>query len=199
MATVTDLEIDDLESEEREARIVEPTESYEIVNDLFVEEPPLGAHEYWIASRLVRGMILFDGPGVLGSVLEETLFILENNPRLRRRPDIAFVSSDRWPVDRPAPHEAAWDVVPDLAIEIISPSDHSDDIMRKLEEYFRVGVRLVWVIYPDFRKVYAYNSPASVRILQDSDELSGDPVLSGFRFPLSGLFEPKTDGHAPTS
>ena len=74
---------------------------------------------------------------------------------------MAFVSRERWPADSPADREAAWDVIPDLAVEITSPTDLIDDLMDKIDEYF-AGVRLVWVIYPKQRKVYAYQSPTSV-------------------------------------
>jgi Uma2 family endonuclease len=112
MATVTDLEI------EVKSPIHEPAEQYEVVDGRIVEEPPLGAHETRMAARLVRGIVLFDAPGLLGEVVEETLFVIGRSPRLRRRPDIAFVSSERWPADRTVPRENAWDVIPDIAVEI---------------------------------------------------------------------------------
>jgi Uma2 family endonuclease len=71
--------------------------------------------------------------------------------------------------------------------------------MDKLEEYFAAGVRLVWVVYPDQSKLYAYDSPTSVKILQATDDLIGDPVLPGFRFPLSKLFPTPKDGPSPTA
>ena len=85
-------------------------------------------------------------------------------------------------------------VVPDLAIEIVSPSNSAEEIMIRLDEYFRAGTRLVWVVYPGTSKVYAYDSPTAVRILQAGDDLDGGAVLPGFRLPLAALFE---DGPAP--
>ncbi len=178
---------------------LDPQEHYEVVDNQVVEEPPLGALEAWIASRIVRGIVLFDPPGALGDAVEEMLFVLDRSPRLRRRPDVAFVSRDRWAANRPIPREAAWDVVPDLAVEIISPTDLVGDLMAKLEEYFRAGVRLVWVVHPDVRKIYAHESPISVRILQVGDELDGGLVLPGFLLPLASLFEPEEDGPTPVA
>ena len=194
MATLTALEPADVESTTHD-----PDDQYEVVNGLIVEEPPLAAIGYWIASRLVRGIILHDSSGELGGVCVGAPFILERSPRLRRRPDIAYVSAERWPVGLAPSTAAAWDVVPDLAVEIVSPTDHAYDVMAKLEEDFRVGVRLVWVIYPEFRKVYAYGSTTSLRILQDGDELEGGPVLPGFRFPVAGLFQTQEGGPTPTA
>lgn len=169
---------------------------YEVVDGRIVEAPPLGAHEGWIASSLDQSMGSFATSHRLGRVATEILFVIGREPMLRRRPDVAFVSRERWPLNRPIPREAAWDVVPDLAVEITSPTDLIDDLMDKLEEYFRAGVRLVWVVYPRQRKVYAYNSPTAVRIIPVGDELDAGGALPGFRLPLGILFETEGDGTA---
>jgi Uma2 family endonuclease len=101
------------------------------------------------------------------------------------------VAHERWPIERRAPQAAAWEVVPDLAVEIVSPTNKGYDDAIKLEEYFRAGTRLVWVVYPPTSKVYVYGSPTSVRILALGDELDGGAVLPGFRLPLATLFGPE--------
>jgi Uma2 family endonuclease len=192
MATVTSPELAEIE-----LPVVEPDEDYEVVDGRIVEEPPLGVYEIRMANRLARSIILFDPPGELGEAVIEVLFILKSSPMLRRRPDLAFVSQERWPAARPMDREAAWDVIPDLAVEITSPTDLIDDLMDKIEEYFAAGVRLVWVIYPKQRKLYAYQSPTSVRILREGDELDGGAVLPGFRVSLTSLFELERGGPTP--
>ena len=69
----------------------------------------------------------------------------------------------------------AWEVVPDLAVEVVSPTNTSYEVVGKVDEYFRAGVRLVWVILPGRNKVYVYTSPTDVRILQPGDDLDGGP------------------------
>jgi Uma2 family endonuclease len=81
-----------------------------------------------------------------------------------------------------------WDVVPDLAVEVISPSDLVYDLIQKIAEYFEAGVRLVWVVYPPQRLVYVYESLTRARILTVADELEGGAVLPGFRLPVANLF-----------
>ena len=107
---------------------------------------------------------------------------------MKRRPDVSFVSSSRWPLDRGIPRTSAWDVVPDLAVEVVSPTNTAEAVLAKLEEYFRAGTRLVWVVFPDQEKVYVYESPTTVRILQAGDDLDGGAVLPGFRYSLAELF-----------
>ncbi len=193
MATVTE------EETEIEALVVQPTKHYEVVNGEIVEEPPLGVPEGWIAGLLDQTMGYHARTNRLGRVVPEMLFVLAEEPMLRRRPDVAFVSLERWPLDRAKPRGAAWDVIPDLAIEIVSPTDWIADLMDKIEEYFAAGCRAVWVVYPGHNKVYVYTSTTSVQILQIGDELDGGEILPGFRLSLTELFEIERDGPSPSA
>ncbi len=87
--------------------------------------------------------------------------------------------------------------MPDLAVEVVSPTNTAVEVIGKVQEYFGAGVRRVWVVYPTVRQVYDYNDPASVRILRDTDALDGDPVLPGLRLPVADLFEDL--GNAPAT
>jgi Uma2 family endonuclease len=82
-----------------------------------------------------------------------------------------------------------WEVVPNLAVEVVSRSDSVDSIIDKVAEYFHAGVELVWVMFPSQEQVYVYDSHTRVHILTRTDELSGDPILPHFRLPLMELFE----------
>lgn len=168
---------------------------YEVINGQRVEMPPMSAYASKIASRLVRWTGAFADPRGLGEVVSEVLFRLPLNPDRNRRPDMAFVSVGRWPLNRPMPlRDNAWDVVPDLAAEVVSPSDLAEEIMQKLVEYFQAGARLVWVVYPEQQLVYVYEALTQVRGLTRQDELDGGSVLPGFRLPLAQLFGDVTSG-----
>jgi Uma2 family endonuclease len=182
---------------EREPWIGDPLETYEIINGEVVADPYLHPYESWFASKLFREMVIADPSESYGIVIRGVHFVLAESPRLWRRPDLAFVSHERWPVDRPVPRTEAWHVVPDLAAEIVSKADSAEALLARLEDYLRAGIRLVWVVYPDQSLVYAYNSATSVKILQVGDELVGEPILPGFRFPLANLFETTEDGPSP--
>ena len=171
----------------------EPSKHYEIVNDQIVEEPPLGAREVFIATTISFLLNQFVRGKRLGRVVNEGLFILQAEPRLRRSPDVAFVSDGRWPLTKPVLSSAAWDVVPDLAVEVISPSDLSGDIQTKIAEYFRVGVRLVWVVHPYQAEIYVYESARAVKILGYDETADGGVVLPGFQMPLTEIFETEAD------
>jgi Uma2 family endonuclease len=169
---------------------------YEVVDGQIVENPPMGARESILASYLVALMDPIARSGRLGRVVAETLFWLDRASKLKRRPDVAFVSARRWPMKRPVPGTEAWDVIPDLTVEVISESNSANAVARKIEEYFKAGVSQVWVIYPSTSKIYVYDSPARVRILQLGDELDGGGVIPGFHVALSTLFEPEEETEA---
>jgi Uma2 family endonuclease len=174
----------------------EPAGLYEVVHGQAVEKPPMAAFEADIATYLVVALDGFVRPHRLGKVQSEMLFLIDRAQNLQRRPDVSFVSSDRWPLHLWAPKTPAWDVVPDLAVEVVSPTNTAEAVLAKLEEYFQAGTRLAWVVFPRQGKLYVYESPTAVRILQAGDDLDGGAVLPGFRLPLAELFG---DGGQPAA
>ena len=157
----------------------------------------MGAHEIWLATELVVHLMNFAKQHQLGRAVQEMLFDFTAMVQRKRRPDAAFVSYERWPRQRQVPHTEAWEVVPNLVVEVISPSDKGDDILDKVAEYFRIGVECVWVIFTSQEQVYIYESPTQVRILARADELYGEPVLPHFRLPLTALFEEVEEAESP--
>jgi Uma2 family endonuclease len=160
-----------------------------IVNGQCVALPSMSAYATWLASRLHLRLGLYAEDKGFGVSVTEMLFVLDAEHNLRRRPDVAFVSTVRWPLDRALPETGDWDVVPDLAVEVISPNDVFKDVLAKVREYFHYGVQVVWVIAPEERQVYVYDAPAHVCILTGQDELTGGEAVPGFRMPLVHLFQ----------
>jgi Uma2 family endonuclease len=160
---------------------------YEVVHGQRVELPPMSAEATWIAGRLDQRLGPFAEDNRLGTVVPEMLFILDRETDLRRRPDVAFVSAERWPLDRNPPAVGDWEVVPDLTIEVVSPNDDMEDVLAKVGEYFDHGVRQVWVVVPGQQQVYVYDARAVVRIVAAPADLE-TPLLPGWRLPLAALF-----------
>jgi Uma2 family endonuclease len=166
----------------------EPEGLYEVVDGRIVEKI-LGAYEYWLAGLIYGPIDRYVEAQGLGRAVIEMIFNLMPHVDRERRPDVTFVSYERWARDRRIPRTPSWTVIPDLAIEIVSRTNTVAEVADKLEEYFPVGVRQVWVVYPVHAKIYVYASTTSVRILARGDELDGGLVLSGFRLPVSDLFD----------
>jgi Uma2 family endonuclease len=170
---------------------------YEVVDGQVVELAPMGAYEIRIATVLAVHLETFARQRQWGRAVQEMLFDLTATVQRKRRPDVAFVSYDRWPRQRRIPRTEAWEVVPNLVVEVISPTDRVDDIVDKVAEYFRAGVECVWVSLPSQEQVYIYDSPTQVRILTRADELHGEPVLPQFRLPLTALFDEGEETEQP--
>jgi len=170
---------------------VDDVERYEVIDGIRVEREPMGAFETVLASWLCHLLNSFAAGKKLGLAVNETLFVLHVSRNLQRRPDVAFVSYTRWPTAVVA-RESAWNVVPDLAVEIVSPTNLAEEIDGKVTDYFQSGVRLVWVFYPDTGRVYVYPSPTQVSILERTDTLNGGEVLPGFQLPIVRLYEAVT-------
>ncbi len=166
---------------------------YEVVNGLRIEIPPMSAYAARVATRLATKFNQHAEPEKRGEAIVESLFRLPltTDKGRNRRPDVAFVSTERWPADRALPiAENAWDVVPDISIEVVSPHDLAEDLLDKIIEYFQAGVRLIWVVYPKQRLVHVYTGPRSIRVIGDGDSFEGGPVLPGLSIPLMALFDP---------
>src|SRR5262245_42803895 len=170
---------------------VDDVERYEIIDGIRVERETMGAFETVLASWLCFLLTSCAAGEKLGLAVNETLFALHASRNLQRRPDVAFVSYTRWPAPVVA-REPAWNVVLDLAVEIVSPTNLAEEIDSKVTDYFQSGVRLVWVFYPDTGRLYVYQSPTQVSILERTDTLDGSEVLPGFRLPIVQLYEAVT-------
>jgi Uma2 family endonuclease len=171
------------------ARPAAPPEAplYEVVNGQKVELPPMGAESTWIASALFGFLFPQVQRERIGHLVMEMLFILDGEANIRRRPDVAFVSGERWPVSQRPPRQGDWDVVPDLAVEVTSPNDVLSDVLDKVGEYFGFGVREVWMVVPTRERIYVYDSRDQVRIVAAPAELE-TPLLPGWRLSLADLF-----------
>lgn len=102
-------------------------------------------------------------------------------------PDVAFVGKARL-AGLKRPPRSFFSGAPDLAVEVLSPSDTMEQMHEKLTQYFLHGTRLIWVINPAERNAHVYRTPEADRLLRVTDALDGEDVLPGFRLPLAELF-----------
>jgi Uma2 family endonuclease len=112
-----------------------------------------------------------------------------NRPDHVRRPSASYVRAGRL-TDGPELRVEFAPVAPDLVVEVISPDDRAGGVNQKVQEWLEAGVRLVWLIDPEARTVFAYHRdrPATADIVREADTLTGDPVLPGFAVPAADLF-----------
>lgn len=163
----------------------ESDQLYEIVDGERVEKV-MGAYASWITHRLATRLTIHIESAASGTVVSEVVFILDEDRNLRRRPDAAYLSSEKWPVGAPPPPTGDWSVVPDVAVEVLSPSNRYEDVLHKLREYFQYGVREVWLVSPAERIVQVFTSPETLRNFDVGESLSS-PLIPGWTIAIETL------------
>jgi Uma2 family endonuclease len=163
-------------------RLPEHTDNrYEFIDGEIIEVPsnPFSSE---IAILIAAALLAFVRPRSLGRVTGEGAGYMVAGQKLS--PDVAFVSAARQ--DRLA-QEGYNPIAPDLAVEVVSPSDKQPAIRRKLAIYADAGV-LVWLVYPKQQRVEVYAPDQPVEIAHLDDVLSGGAILPGFTLPLHEIF-----------
>ncbi|MBO0698283.1 MAG: Uma2 family endonuclease [Zavarzinella sp.] len=163
----------------------------ELVDDVLVEKP-VGWKEGALALELGRYLLNYLDENNLGQVggADSMLRLARGLVRL---PDLAFVLWEHLPDDE-EDLPSILDLAPDLAVEVISPSNTPKEMTRKRREYFKAGTTLVWQVYPKTRTVEVYTSPTRFHTLGIDDTLDGGTLLPGFRLPLRTLFARRAKG-----
>ena len=158
---------------------------YELVDGILVEKT-VGIEESWLAVKLAGLLNLYVEPRNLGFVTGADGMYRLTMGRVRI-PDVAFVSWKRIP-DGKFPEEPIPDLVPDLAVEVISPNNTPKEMTEKLKEYFEKGILLVWFVRPRSRTVDVYTSADQFTRLPASATLDGGDVLPGLAIVVGDLF-----------
>ncbi len=159
----------------------------ELVRGEVIRMSPTGGVHGYICSELgaeLRNLVKAHDLGITFGA--ETGFLVERNPDSVLGPDSAFVSKERM-----KGVENFYKFIPfapDLAVEVLSPSNTVSEMDKKIALYFAAGSRMVWIVNPERRTVSVYTSPFEVRILREGDMLEGGDVLPGFGYELSKLF-----------
>ena len=115
-------------------------------------------------------------------------FILPNGAM--RAPDVAWVRRERLAKLSAEQKAQFLPLCPDFVVELRSPSDRLENLQHKMREYLENGARLGWSVDPEGRRVYAYEPDKGVRVLENPDEIPGDPVLPGFVLDLRQIWTP---------
>lgn len=157
----------------------------ELSRGLLVREPQPGALHCDVQGN-VYSMLRARQEAGRGRAVTGAGFLLSVDPPTVRGPDAAFIVAARLP--SVAPPTGWWAVAPDLAVEVLSPSNRPAEMRAKLRDYFGAGTRLVWIVDPRSRSVMVHHADGSARRLSERDELDGGEVLPEFRVRVAELF-----------
>jgi len=173
----------DTESITLEEFLTNGYESYEYAKGELIPIPPLTMEHGKISSSIVTLLGNHARQHQLGKMyIAGTKFQIGESGR---KPDVAFVSKKRIPENE----RRASPVPPDLAIEVVSPSDTVYDVVEKALEYLDAGTQMVWVIEPIAQTVTVYRSPRDIKLLTLNDTLTGEDVVEGFQCSVEEIFE----------
>ena len=162
-------------------------ERYEIIDGEMVAMSPTGLQHANVETHVAWVFHSYVLPRGLGQVYSgEALFRLDPEARLSRAPDVAFVRQERL---EGQDLTGAFAGAPDLAVEIVSPSDSAKDVQRKVEDWLAYGTRVVLVLYPETRSLVFWHPDHAVPLHGD-DIVDLDEVLPGFRCTVRDLLPP---------
>ena len=164
----------------------------EVVEGEIVEMAPVGLRHQFVGGNFFRPLDQYVRENNLGFVFYDGLIYLldQNEKHLRgaRVPDVSFIRKGMipkgWNIDRPFPG------APTLAIEVVSPDDDAEDLLKRTRDYLRAGSEQVWIAYPSEREVHQHRRGAdTVRVYtQDSDVIDVEGLLPGLTLTLGTIF-----------
>lgn len=151
-----------------------------------VSPMPAWAHAH-ITRTIFRALDAYVSAHGLGEVyFDGTGYVLTSLPDTYRGPDVSFVTAGR--LSGAATLRGAIRMAPDLAVEVISPSDTYGRLEEKFDDYFASGVQVAWLVHPRRRSVEVALPDGSRHLLGEGDTLDGAPVLPEFTIAVADLF-----------
>lgn len=163
-------------------RLPKDGRKWELVDGRLKEVPTSFKHDQ-IVIRL--GFLMFPYAEDIGGLTASQAGFRMVNRNLRR-PDFGFTRYDRFP-NGEVP-DGFVEFAPDLAVEIISPSEEPADMARKVEEYFASGAQQVWHMFPETQTIIIFRSPLEATTYQPDDEIDLNDLLPGFHRLVADLF-----------
>ena len=170
-------------------RAADDDKRYELVEGVLIEMAPPGETHGYLTVLLSKYLVDYVIEHNIGRVTADSGFYSEEDRYTLLSPDVAFRRLD--PDAEPASRK--WvPVMPDLAVEIKSPSNTMAELRRKAAIYLQHGAQLVWIVMPDAKSVEVCRLDATgdmqSEVIGRQGALSGEDVLPGFRLELAKLF-----------
>jgi len=158
----------------------------ELVRGELVMMSPAGYEHGVIAGEMYGHLFNFVKQNRLGVVTAaETGFVIGRDPDTVRAPDVGFIRANRVPRVRT---QGYFQGPPDLAVEVVSPTDRAGEVLAKVQDWLAAGCRTVWVVDPTSQTVSVYRGSHEASLLTVADELTDDDILPGFCLPVAEMF-----------
>jgi Uma2 family endonuclease len=163
---------------------------YELVDGEVVELSPVNDEHSGIASNIVTAFNNYSRRRGFGQAGVEAGYIVLSGPDTVRGPDVSFRLVPR---NRRRQSAGFLSGAPDIAVEVVSPSNTTAEMERKVREYLAAGSQRVWVVYPatptSARRVAVHRADGGVITYTGDDVITDEELLPGFSLPLAEIFE----------
>ncbi len=160
----------------------------ELILGVLCQTMPAGGQHGKVAALIISLLMNFVRPQRLGTVSgTDAGVLLQNGPTVVREPDVAYFSAEKLPLD--AEVIGYYEVVPDLAVEIVSPRTTNMESYDKARMWLSHGVSIVWEVDPARRTVNVHRPNVAVVTLSEDDTLDGGEVLPGFTCGVREVFD----------
>ncbi len=164
---------------------------YELVRGEVFELSPVNDQHGAVAGYIVTAFNNYSRPRGAGWARVETGYWLHHDPDTVRGPDVSFRLRSRS--EREVPSTGFVTGAPDIAVEVVSPSNTAAEIERKIGEYLAAGSQRVWVVYSATRtatrRVIIHHPDGTTITYSGGDVITDEDLLPGFSLPLSEIFE----------
>ena len=158
---------------------------HELSEGELIEMPPPKYLHSHVAHRFFEVLLEAARTQARNRLFVEAGYRLSSDPPTVRQPDVSFVNLERLAA---TPHDDWIEGVPELAIEVVSPSDTAEDLNRKIGQYLAAGASAVWVAYPKTSQIHVDCKDQPVRILGPQDRLDERTLFPGWSAPVSEFF-----------
>lgn len=159
---------------------------FELINGEIYEVPAASLLHNWIITQLVFLLKTFVDPRSLGVVFGDGAgFDLPNGDSVE--PDVAFVAgADATALPK------RYNIAPDLAVEVVSPSNTPTEMSDKIDSYLTSGTKRVWVVYPERHVIEVFrrlgDRSTAYETYRMGDTVIGEGVMEGFTLRVGDIF-----------
>jgi len=150
--------------------------------ELVTMPPPMSVHTL-VALAVLEDLQAYLRQNPFGRAIPEAGYVLFRDPLTIRQPDVSVLTTERV---RPSGYY--FEGAPELAVEVVSPSDSAEDLQIKIDQYLHAGAKQVWVLYPKTKQIHVFSLDLSNKVLNETQTLEGGDLLPGFSVKVADLF-----------
>jgi Uma2 family endonuclease len=158
----------------------------EVSRGVLVREPRPGQQHGEIVAELTYLLRAYLETHPVGRIITEGGFLLTAAPLTLRGPDVAFIRAERLAAEK---NPRFFRGAPDLAIEVVSPSNRGGELLQKIGELLDAGTQIAWVVYPATHTVAEHTAAGDVRVWHADDVLTAPDLLPGFELRVGRIFQ----------